>query len=1062
MADLTPSPNTNPENPTTDVETGNEEVQGFADRANELLGTDFSLDSVMTRLEDSTKETANSIVQSALNKEDSEGFDWKTAGIGALTGLVSIFAITQVKKIFASSEDARSEIDQQGERSVGKIMGLFAGGAFAGLLAALGIKKFAEARRDVQEETEEEREDLRASVDSQSNSAAEEERNDSAQNEENSAQTVSAQNGSENEADEFQPIEFEDPQYEAETTELLSRVPGKVDQALFIWMRIYLRYWSGDEEKVKNEMETLLSGRNLDSDQRKKIGAMMVERGVALIPEDGGVWILTSPDTRFELELREEEMTAFVEAVEWPEAKEIVDTQSSTGFVIGGAAVVLTAAATIGMYARDRFKNGANASILRNFSRVAGAPITALKVMSKPARIATGEIKSRLLGWVSRRGDRLFVHNNAGRILHELQLDADGSIKNVDDTGRIGENVEKITDPERIKEQVEKISAVDEKVLDEMARIENEKREIRRKATERLIPFDDPRVEGELKAVSVEGIESVKNLYVERIHLTAELRPADVEANNVTLDEGVLKTTGLETRIPLDVKVEKNALSSRVGDLKLRGLGALRFMASGGKSLALMAMVVCGIFEGMRHLSKFDEEEFELDPDKENTFTANELRMDMMQFNSEYEDFLKYAADPEKFNELTEEQRIDLVEDAIAKHKIAVAKLMNLMMVNSHILNAAFKDQPEAVMAINPFLKIKYDSERGESYLEYPNEDEMKQVCFTLIDMGTKEHGELLGEAVEGSIPVWGDLKGLFWGDGNVVQNFRRGNTKGIGWDIALNTGGLILDASGFGILAGGAVEGAKLSRRAAKIISVLEKHSGAIFMGPIALHAGKLGMERLGWLSHQSFENRYYATTADNAQDIPFEAPDSIDLEHPPENIEESNFELVKNYYDRVLITLRTECLWKNMRYEVVDRDTVRMYRAKHGYSLTIKRENDQKWTIEGLGLSYNSFDKAAAMANMINDVHELIDKNGYKGGEDNPFEEEDGAVDMDLAAGSALGTTDEWYGFITDTAREVVQSDLRILDPEDHDWMRFYNEELGLSASDIAGALNAWYKNK
>lgn len=151
------------------------------------------------------------------------------------------------------------------------------------------------------------------------------------------------------------------------------------------------------------------------------------------------------------------------------------------------------------------------------------------------------------------------------------------------------------------------------------------------------------------------------------------------------------------------------------------------------------------------------------------------------------------------------------------------------------------------------------------------------------------------------------------------------------------------------------------------------------------------------------------------------------IDYSQPKEKLE-------ANYRLAILYT-KSECGWTKLDHEIKDDKTIVVKRLDGAQTTTITRSGD-KWSVEGYTGGHTLF-QALVLANLVNKVHGIFEREGHVGGSSQPFELDDGNVDFDKT----------WN-----------PNDLRILAAETN-WLSFY-DKIGVSKQEVVDTLNAWYK--
>ena len=156
---------------------------------------------------------------------------------------------------------------------------------------------------------------------------------------------------------------------------------------------------------------------------------------------------------------------------------------------------------------------------------------------------------------------------------------------------------------------------------------------------------------------------------------------------------------------------------------------------------------------------------------------------------------------------------------------------------------------------------------------------------------------------------------------------------------------------------------------------------------------------------------------------------PIALDYKHPPE-------ELMAGYRLAILQT-KSQCGWTKMDYRIRNENRVSIERLDTGHYSNIIRSPDNTWSVEGYQGGLN-FYQAIILANFINKVHGVLQKEKLVGANEKPFELDGNNIDFD----------ENW-----------AMTDTRIL--AEGSWMAFY-DKMGVSKEMVADTLNEWYQKE
>lgn len=135
---------------------------------------------------------------------------------------------------------------------------------------------------------------------------------------------------------------------------------------------------------------------------------------------------------------------------------------------------------------------------------------------------------------------------------------------------------------------------------------------------------------------------------------------------------------------------------------------------------------------------------------------------------------------------------------------------------------------------------------------------------------------------------------------------------------------------------------------------------------------------------------------------------------------------------YERILIDTKHLTKWAQLSFRVHSEKKITISRYENDLSRSISRGSGNTWSVEGVSGSY-TFQQAFMIANFVNFVQEIMNRNNHSPGSNKPFELDGGAIDFDK----------NWN-----------MNDLRIL-KSGGSWAQYY-EKAGLTKQKLVDALN------
>ncbi len=153
------------------------------------------------------------------------------------------------------------------------------------------------------------------------------------------------------------------------------------------------------------------------------------------------------------------------------------------------------------------------------------------------------------------------------------------------------------------------------------------------------------------------------------------------------------------------------------------------------------------------------------------------------------------------------------------------------------------------------------------------------------------------------------------------------------------------------------------------------------------------------------------------------------IDYKNPSQ-ILKSNFRTALRY-------VKNETGWQQLKMDIIDTKTVRIYRSDTGTESYLTRDKEDKWHISEYPTMGFDFFQALSMANLNNRVNDIV-KGYWIKGDENPFYQEDGDI---------------YYG--------RTGNDVKILSGKEKSWKKFFNN-MKVSDQDLIDLLNHFHDEK
>ncbi len=654
------------------------------------------------------------------------------------------------------------------------------------------------------------------------------------------------------------------------------------------------------------------------------------------------------------------------------------------------------------------------------------------------------------------------------------------------------------------KEKVKTIKKIDEEILYKMAETDEKKynvdiqmeKDLEKAKSKTEKDAIIQKAKSDKAGFQAQLETSMKDLYKKRIEFTGNLHKADphiIEKEKIHIDDAFIRKHNLNLDFG-DLPVKKGAFKESVKNMKLHGVLKLQAARRHVKSVVQLATILLIGYFGAKYLitddkdmeeSKEEEEEAkkklnnsEAAKEKSKEEVLNEafdIRRTMQNHCDGFKEIYEYLGDPEKLQKLSPEEQDSLINRTILIHNASLPKIKRTYLLHADIINETYKKNPDKqkeILFINPFVKIRYDEDNQKAFLEYASDAELKEKIYQIIDYAGKDGWEVAGEMAQDIAPVWGTFRDFK----RAWRNWGRGNAGQATADSLWGVFGVISDGLTFGAgkaLIKGAAKGGKAVSIGAKMakggkigekaLSAFEKYGGKIVIGTIAFDLGRQGAQVLGWLGNEEFKGKFDGTE----KEIEANAPDMFHIDLSPMNTKEE--------YEKTIEKMRYDLIWRNMKYEIIDDKTVIIKRAHSGESIKLKRHSKEKpfiqdnkstgiWELEGIGKAYDSFAQAVAIANLINKTAEIIKKNDYEGGSDEPFHMDGDNIDFDVS-------WDNWRTVTKGGADLTVLSKdqkMEVMNPASWNnkkhvsWLQLFNEDLDIPTNWIVNALNAWYKNK
>ncbi|MFC1616531.1 hypothetical protein ACFL21_05290, partial [Patescibacteria group bacterium] len=994
--------------------------------------------------------------------------------------------------------------------------------AWAPIAAALGIKKFADLdkKKEGEESEESEESDDESSAGGPplpppapgSTPAPDEEEEDfelaSADDETTETEVEKVIN------EEITPDEV----FDAET-EMLAEDLEFVDAIIFKWLRHYTYYLDGGESEAYEYMNKLSTKTSLLEEERHRVGELMAESGIGIFSTHGDVWVFKTFDCKLVEIMTGDQMEELLLALDFPEKDAVEYVPEDASFKVASTFIIITSALTIHEYIKGKLK-GDKISVLKALGRGASWPHSIVKIMGKGAKAA--------LGYVLKSAKGLKIYDSAGKLVQEIKLDL-AEFKAFDEF----KNFE-------TKEQAEKIRNMDGEYSDLRAEEQTKLAEVDDYMNRKRLQMDDPGLMKKYQDVKNEYGNRMRRVMKQRLRFTASLETDVVKANGLEADTEIIKSLGLEAHAK-GVANEPGAIMRTLAKLDLSKFKHLKKLSKLG-GVAFMGAMIFGLFYGAKYLAEHEQKEFEIDTETQEATFMKRIVEAMQRKNEFLQSLIDIYYNPfgevkgpksgrsmSKYKIITDlDVRSAYIKQLVMELQESRAYVQDLMIIQGPIINAAFKEREnpeEESLVINPFMSMKWDSDREEAYLIYPNDEEFIQTANYMINMADEERDYLKEENrsefddeeewlefisdeqrddfLSSACPYLGGFYDLynaaealyvgdyataktnyFWGSFSVLTDpFMFGAASAGKTSVK---GAAIAARGGLTAAKAGASGTSKLSKawnatktitkavwdNTMKGISALEGQSARIMWGALSIQMGPLACAKLGILEQQQqYEGRYYATSEEEAQDIEFTPTQYVWYNDAPDNITIMKPEKAEEYYEGIAESMRTTYKWKNLRVDMVNNSTIKVFRATSKENiLTIKKyPNDEPyeqandgtgvWAIEGIDKGYDTFPQALVIANLCLDVQEVFEEHDYEGGSSRPFHADGDDIDVDLELGDSFQF--EWsWDMPLSAAKELTQYDLEILS-SDKPWLDLVQRTLGVSQGWIVNAYNNWYRH-
>lgn len=652
---------------------------------------------------------------------------------------------------------------------------------------------------------------------------------------------------------------------------------------------------------------------------------------------------------------------------------------------------------------------------------------------------------------------------------------------------------------------IELIEKTDKLVKDKRTIIENWAAKSKRK---------DKTLKTLLENLEEDQLPQLKELYQKRADFTLRIKSQhpdiDLEKHGLHLDEDIVKKLNLHIEDKSIIK--KGALDDaiknkhvNISGSRLKTLGKITLGTAvvlgisylGGKLLEenTESGNLAAAFESEKAKKK-DEKEIDID---EAIYFAKEFEVIKENYRKDSKEFFETINNKEKLEKMSKDQIISLVERAADEHLIMSANIMRIITVKNQLFNKAFEIdttlQEKGLPIVEALIKLKYDKEKKLAYLQYASKEEFKQLAYDVID-----DRSLAWEIGGNFIPFYGSYRDLY----RASNQFYRGNTQRALQDLAWGGGGAILDAftlgEGSSIVKGVIKGGSVLSKTGAKLfgkeaIEQLLKTIGKEGTEEALKMGGKEGVQSVSkfargrqiiqnsekqlriantigdateqaypgikafesWAEGNSevntYSQRYYAFSPENAQDIPFDKPGVIRMSN--RKIETNNLEEFSRDVEQRMERYIGGCFWKNAKYEIIDINNIKIQRTTSDNEIIISRDKDGIWNLEGEIAADGgyTFEQAFAMANLSNKTAEWLNREGFDGDGENPFHVDGDDIEFDIDY-SWKDINIEWGISGNRVGQDIVYL------AGDGAWLEFYDSSFDIPKDWIVNLLNRTYK--
>jgi len=369
-------------------------------------------------------------------------------------------------------------------------------------------------------------------------------------------------------------------------------------------------------------------------------------------------------------------------------------------------------------------------------------------------------------------------------------------------------------------------------------------------------------------------------------------------------------------------------------------------------------------------------------------YNFNLIEKTRYEAEKKYGEFFELLSDQKKLIDFSEIKFQRLVEKLIENYKDDTATWMRHLIEYQDFINEAFlskspEERAKGVTILDGYLRLEWSESKKKVYLSHGTESEFREYLYALKDMPIVTSDILakqnISEEIGGNfIPIYGSLRDY----SRAFRNVDRGNYGQATADTAWAIGGFILDYYTLGKwrLFGGGIKNASKIKHLEKIFILFNSSASLGLFGKTTVQHF-LRDEN----SKSIFSSKYFIENKKNAPPVPTVIGGSndklrvqikLDFHEDIINTTETSEEKIENIKHQIdnIINLYQ---WSQTYYEIIDENTVKIFRRRSDAETVIKKEANGKWNLEGdlkTNLGYEKFEQAFILGNLSNTTMEWL----------------------------------------------------------------------------------------